>query len=206
MRTHDGYDAQDSYERARDAMGENVHNENDDIESNGRRFQETPSDVAATMRSLIKAQEEQHQLNAAMLQSLIELHKKIDLGQGTARPEGSKSSTRRRRRTSSGSSDSEESSGDSSFSSHKRKRKRHHRDRTRDEFKKSKPPTFDGEIKTGQEAEAWLLGIKKYFQVYDYSGNMKERVAIFNLNGRASIWWEHFKQVKRINERRLKWK
>ena len=46
MRTHDGYDARDSYECARDAMGENVHNGNDDIESNGRRFQETPSDVA----------------------------------------------------------------------------------------------------------------------------------------------------------------
>ena len=42
MRTHDGYDARDSYERARDAMGENVRNGNDDIESNGRIFQETP--------------------------------------------------------------------------------------------------------------------------------------------------------------------
>ena len=102
-------------------MGENVQVINDDIDSNGRRFQETPSDVAATMRSLIKAQEEQHQLNDAMLQSLTDLHRKIDSGQGTARPEGSKSSTRRRRRTSSGSSDSEESSGDSSSSSHKKK-------------------------------------------------------------------------------------
>ena len=55
MRTHDGYDAQDSYEHARDAMGENFCNGNDDIESNGRIFQETPSDVVATMRSLIKA-------------------------------------------------------------------------------------------------------------------------------------------------------
>ena len=73
MRTHDGYDAQDSYGRAHDAMGENVRNGNDDIESNGRRIQETPSDVAATMRSLIKAQEERHQLNAAMLQSLTDL-------------------------------------------------------------------------------------------------------------------------------------
>ena len=71
---------------------------------------------------------------------------------------------------------------------------------------KDKTPTFDGEVKTGKEAEAWLLGIKKYFQVHDYSGNMKARVAIFNLNGRASIWWEHFKQVKRIGERILKWK
>ena len=67
MGTHDGYDAQDSYERAQDAIGENVRNENDDIESNGRRFQETSSDVVATMRSFIKAQEEQHQLNAATL-------------------------------------------------------------------------------------------------------------------------------------------
>ena len=67
MRTHDGYDAWDSYEQAEDAMGENVRNGNDDIESNGRRFQETLLEVVATMRSLIKAREEQHQLNAAML-------------------------------------------------------------------------------------------------------------------------------------------
>ena len=66
-------------------MGENVYNGNDDIASNGRRFQETPSNVAATMRSLIKAQEEQHQLNAAMLQSLTELQRKIDSRRGTAR-------------------------------------------------------------------------------------------------------------------------
>ena len=66
MRTHDGYDSWDSYEHARDAMGENVHNGNDGIESNGKRFQETSSDVAATMRSLIKSLEEQHKLNATM--------------------------------------------------------------------------------------------------------------------------------------------
>ena len=54
-RTHDRYDARDSYERARDSMGENVRAGNDDIDSNGRRFQETPPDIAATVRSLIKA-------------------------------------------------------------------------------------------------------------------------------------------------------
>ena len=167
MRTHDGYDDRYSYERAGDSMGENVRNGNDDIESNGRRFQETPSNVAATMRRLVKAQEEQHQLNAAMLESLIELQRKKDSGWGTSRSKGSKSSARRRRRTSSGSSDSEESNGDSSSSSRKIKRRKHHRDCPRDEFKKAKPPTFDGEVKTGQEAEAWLLGIKKYFQVHD---------------------------------------
>ena len=58
MRTHDGYDARDSYEHAQDAMGENVRNGNDDIDSNGRRFQGTRSKVVATTRSLVKAQEE----------------------------------------------------------------------------------------------------------------------------------------------------
>ena len=73
MRTHDGYDARDSYERAEDAMGENVYNGNDDIESNGRRFPGTLSKVASTMRSLVKSQEEHHQLNAAIVQSLTDL-------------------------------------------------------------------------------------------------------------------------------------
>ena len=100
-----------------------------------------------------------------MLQSLTDLQRKMDSGHGTSKPEGSKSSTRRRRRTFSRSSDSKESSGDSNSSSHKSKRKRRHRDRSRDEFKKAKHPTFDGEVKTGQEAEAWLLEIKNYFQV-----------------------------------------
>ena len=130
----------------------------------------------------------------------------MNFGQGTVKPEGSKRSTRRRRRTSSRSSNLEESSGDSSSSSHKSKRKRLHRDHSQDEFKKDKPPTFDGEVKTGQEVEAWLLGIKKYFQVQDYSGNIKASVAIFNLNGRASIWWERYRQVKKINERKIVWK
>ena len=89
------------------------------------------------------------------------MQRKIDSGRGTARPQGSKSSARRRRRTSSGSSDSEESNGDTSPYSCKRKRRRHHRDCSRYEFRKPKPHTFDGEIKMGQEAEAWLLGIKK---------------------------------------------
>ena len=48
--------------------------------------------------------------------------------------------------------------------------------------------------------------MRKYFQVQDYFGNMKARVSIFNLIGRASIWWEHFRQVKKINERKIVWK
>ena len=122
------------------------------------------------------------------------------------RPEGSKSSTRRRKRSPSGSSDSEGSTSGSSYSSHKNERKRHYQNRSRDEFKKARLPTFNGEIKNGKEAEAWILGMRKYFQVQDYSGNMKARVSIFNLTRRASIWWDNFRKLKNINERKLEWK
>ena len=66
-------------------------------------------------------------------------------------------------------------------------------------------PTFDGESKTSQEAEAWILGMKKYFQIHDYSRNERDRINIYNLNGQASIWWENFMQVKGIKERRVSW-
>ena len=52
MRIDDMNDVQDPYEFEEYAMGENVKVGNDEIESNGRRFQDTPLDIAATMRSL----------------------------------------------------------------------------------------------------------------------------------------------------------
>ena len=35
---------------------------------------------------------------------------------------------------------------------------------------------------------------------------MKGRVSIFNMNGRASVWWEHLKKVMTINDRNIAWK
>ena len=81
MRTYGMNDAQDLYEHEEDAMVENVRVGNVETESNGRRFQDTPPDFAATMRSLrvemqsfrednerlVKDLEEKNQLNAAML-------------------------------------------------------------------------------------------------------------------------------------------
>ena len=117
--------------------------------------------------------------------------------------EGSRSGDRRRKRSSSGSYDSGGPTRGSSSSSHRNKRKWRYRNNSHDEFRKARPPTFNGEIKNDQEVEAWLLGMRKIFQVQDYSGNMKARVAIFNLTRRASIWWENFRKVKKINERKI---
>jgi hypothetical protein len=71
------------------------------------------------------------------------------------------------------------------------------------EFKKIKPATFDGESRIGEEAEAWLLGIKKYFQIYNYSSNMKVKMAIYNLKGKANIWWQNLKLAKGLKEKQL---
>ena len=74
MRTYNMNDAQDPYGLKADGMRENIQVGNDETNSNGRRYQETPPDIVATMRSLrvemqsyrednermIKAQEEKN--------------------------------------------------------------------------------------------------------------------------------------------------
>jgi hypothetical protein len=82
---------------------------------------------------------------------------------------------------------------------------KHSKSHCLEEFRKVKRPYFNGEIKKGEEAEAWLLGLKKYFRVHDFSENLKAQVATFNLNGKASIWWEDLKNVKWIHEEGLSW-
>lgn len=67
-----------------------------------------------------------------------------------------------------------------------------------DEFKKSKPPTFDGELKKLEDAKTSLLGMKKFFELHDYTKNMKARISIFSLKGKADIWWEDVKRVRGI--------
>jgi hypothetical protein len=51
-----------------------------------------------------------------------------------------------------------------------------------------------------------LLVLKKYFRVRDYSENLKARIGIFNLNGKASIWWEELRNMKGIQEKKLSWR
>ena len=111
---------------------------------------------------MIKAQEGQNQLNATMLHSLIDIQRRMESDHRAINPEGSRRCARRRKRSSSGSSESERSTGGSSYSSHRNKKNGCYQNSSRGEFKKAKTPMFDGEVKNGQEAEAWLLGMRKY--------------------------------------------
>jgi hypothetical protein len=57
--------------------------------------------------------------------------------------------------------------------------------------------------RTGEEEKSWLLDIKKYFQIYDYSSNMKVRMAIYNLKGKYSIWWKYLNLDKGIKDKKM---
>ena len=46
------------------------------------------------------------------------------------------------------------------------------------EFKKINPSMFKGEAEKGEEEEAWMSGMKKYFQIYNYFDILKAIMAI----------------------------
>ena len=57
-----------------------------------------------------------------------------------------------------------------------------------------------------EEAKAWILGMKKYFHIYNYSNELKDKMFIYNLTGKSYIWWQYMKKVKGIKERYVTWK
>eukprot|EP00253_Pinus_taeda_P035458 PITA_35458 len=71
------------------------------------------------------------------------------------------------------------------------------------EFCKIKPPDFDREQE--EAAEAWLINMNKYFQLYEYNHNLKARLAIFQLQGKATLWWEEVKIVKEVTKQTITW-
>ena len=64
---------------------------------------------------------------------------------------------------------------------------------------------FNVETKKGEESESWLSGMKKYFQIYNYSNQLKGRIAIYNISGKDDIWWQDLKRVKGIKEKNVIW-
>ena len=41
----------------------------------------------------------------------------------------------------------------------------------------------------------------KYFQVYEYESNLRARLAIYQLQGNATLWWEETRMVHVIDEK-----
>jgi predicted AlkP superfamily phosphohydrolase/phosphomutase len=74
------------------------------------------------------------------------------------------------------------------------------------ELRKIKPPTFNGEHKKGEYSEAWLLEMKKYFQVHDYPSQVEARITTYRLQGKETMWWDQLKQDKNLDEKKISWR
>ena len=40
--------------------------------------------------------------------------------------------------------------------------------------------------------------MKKYLQIYNYSDELKAKLAIYNMTGKEYIWWQDINKVKGI--------
>jgi hypothetical protein len=80
-----------------------------------------------------------------------------------------------------------------------RKHRKSGKEELKGEMNKIKPPTFDGEHKKEEDAETWLLGM-------NYSAHAKGRIAMYQLKGKASMWWDQLVQVQHIREKEVTWK
>jgi hypothetical protein len=74
------------------------------------------------------------------------------------------------------------------------------------EPRKLKPLSFKGEREREDDAEAWFLGLKRYFQLHNYSSNLEDIISTYHLHGKDAMWWDQLKQVEHINESRITWK
>jgi hypothetical protein len=50
---------------------------------------------------------------------------------------------------------------------------------------KIKPPTFDGEHKKDEDAETWMLGMRKYFQLHNYSSHAEGNNCYLSTQGKG---------------------
>jgi hypothetical protein len=156
--------------------------------------------------------------------SLERIERKLEKGSDSSKKESHKTPERkrrsrnvrtpeRRRRSRSGSRHHRRSPKHSSKEAHSssspsptRNHRRSRVDELKGDMNKLKPPTFDGEHKKEEDAETWFLGMRKYFQLQNYSSHAEGRIMMYQLKGKASMWWDQFLQVQHISEKYITWK
>jgi hypothetical protein len=88
----------------------------------------------------------------------------------------------------------------------RRQRRRHEGDILQGEINNIKPPNFNAKHRKGDEVEAWMLGMKKYFQLHDYPSGVETRIATYQLQGKLAMWWEKRNQSKHLDDKRVSWR
>jgi hypothetical protein len=154
----------------------------------------------ADNRKLMKARNQQGEFNLKLMRSLERIERKLDKESDSSK---SRSISRHHRHSP---KYSKRRAHSSSSPSPTRKHRRSGVDELKGEMNKIKPPTFDGEHKKEEDVETWLLGMRKYFQLQNYSPHAEGRIAMYQLKGKASMWWDQLVQVQHIKEKDITWK
>jgi len=69
-----------------------------------------------------------------------------------------------------------------------------------------KHPTFDGDHRKDEDMETWLLSMRKYFQLHNYSMQEEGTIVIYQLKGKALMGWDQYVQVKHIDDKKVTWR
>jgi hypothetical protein len=187
-------------------------NENMNMEETIKNLQKDVQSHKDNNERLMKDKDQHDDFNMKLLQSLNRIEKKLDKESGSSKC-GSHRPPNEKRRTRSvsrhhhhSSRHSNKRSHSSSITSPVRKHKRSGVNELRREMNKIKPPTFDGKHKKDENAETWLLGMQKYFQLHNYSSHAECRIFIYQLKGKASMWWDQLVKVQHIDEKSVTWR
>jgi hypothetical protein len=160
----------------------------------------------------MKIRDRQGEFNLKMLKSLERIEKKLEKGSDRSRsrsvrtPEGRRRSRSGNRHYHLSLNHSGKETHSSSSPSPTRKHRKSRKDELKGEMNKIKPPKFNVEHKKEEDVETWLLGLKKYFQLQNYSAHAEGRIAMYQLKGKASLWWDQFVQVQHIRDKEVTWK
>jgi hypothetical protein len=178
----------------------NGHGEEIDKEGNMMKIieilQKDTQTHRADNRKLMKARDQQGEFNLKMIQILERIEKKLDKESGSSKT-GSRRTPEKKGRSRSVTRHHRHSlkhfnkrTHSISIPSPTRKHRRYGVDELKGEMNNIKPPTFDREHKKDEYVETWLLGMRKYFQLQNYSSHAKGRIVIYQIKGKESIWWE----------------
>jgi hypothetical protein len=144
----------------------------------------------------MKAKEQQGEFNLKLMKILERIENKLDKERDSSKIGSHQNSEGRRSRSvgrhhhhSQGHSNRKAQSSSSPFPT--KKHMRFGVDEMKGEMNKINPPTFDGEHKKEEDVETWLFGMRKYFQLQNYSSHAEGRIAMYQLKGKASMWRDH---------------
>jgi predicted RNase H-like nuclease (RuvC/YqgF family) len=154
-------------------------NENMNMEETIKNLQKDVQNHKSENESLMKSKEQQDDFKTKLMQSLNIIEKKLDKESGSSKF-GSHRPPDEKRRTISVTIHRHHSPMNSNKRAHNksspspvRKHKGSGVDDLQREMNKLKPPTFDGEHKKDEDAKTWLLGMRKYFQLHNYSSHFR---------------------------------